>query len=773
MNCNAGLSWRAIVLTLFGLTQARPAAAQEQAPPVASERNPLAGHSMHGEAFNEGPRQRAYLMNGTGGVHIEVTTKSPEAQRFFDQAVGQLHGFWYFEAERSFRQVAAIDTDCAMAYWGMAMANFENEKRAKAFIAKAAERKSRCSRREQLWIDGLNRYFTAGGDATARRREYIRSLETIIHEFPDELEAKAFLAWAIWVNSSRGLAISSHQAVESLLAEIFRTAPMHPAHHFRVHLWDNEKAQRALPSAARCGQSSPAIAHMWHMSGHTYSKLQRYADAAWQQEASARVDHAYMIRDRVLPYQIHNYAHNNQWLVTDLSHVGRVHEAVDLAKNLIEMPRHPRFNHMANFGSAAREGRSRLIEVLTRYELWDEILTLADTSYLEPTELFDEQVRRWRIIGAARLAKGDLARGTAVIAELDAMLRAERAKQDDAAAEAEAKAKRDNQPADKIAAARNAATQPYAGRIRPLENALAELQAHCAIAQGRCREGADQLAKVDGYRKSHLARAYLVAGDPTKAEQLARDAANQGKNEVEPLAQWVDILYRAGKMDEAAAQFKQLQVLAAQADLDVPALRRIDSIASALHQPADWRVPYATPDDVGERPTLDSLGPFRWHPAAAPDWTLRGIDGRDVTRRDYHGKPLVLIFYLGAGCLHCTEQINLFARVTREYTAAGLNLLAISTDTPEAVRKSIETGPQDGGFPFPLVPDPSLQVFKRYRVYDDFELRPLHGTFLIDGAGLIRWQDISYEPFREPKFLLDEARRLLSQPAERTRLARS
>ncbi len=70
-------------------------------------------------------------MGGTGNVHFPVTTRVSEAQQFFDQGVGQLHGFWYFEAERSFRQVLLLDPDCAMAYWGMAMANTNNDKRAK------------------------------------------------------------------------------------------------------------------------------------------------------------------------------------------------------------------------------------------------------------------------------------------------------------------------------------------------------------------------------------------------------------------------------------------------------------------------------------------------------------------------------------------------------------------------------------------------------------------------------------------------------------------
>jgi hypothetical protein len=38
----------------------------------------------------------------------------------------------------------------------------------------------------------------------------------------------------------------------------------------------------------------------------------------------------------------------------------------------------------------------------------------------------------------------------------------------------------------------------------------------------------------------------------------------------------------------------------------------------------------------------------------------------------------------------------------------------------------------------------------------------LHGTFLIDEEGLVRWQDISYEPFMDTKFLLEEAKRLLA-----------
>ena len=85
----------------------------------------LPGHSSHGESFNEGPRRRIPLTPGCGDVTFPVTTASPEAQQWFNQGVAQIHGFWYWEAERSFRTALVLDPACVMAHWGMAVANIE------------------------------------------------------------------------------------------------------------------------------------------------------------------------------------------------------------------------------------------------------------------------------------------------------------------------------------------------------------------------------------------------------------------------------------------------------------------------------------------------------------------------------------------------------------------------------------------------------------------------------------------------------------------------
>ena len=98
-----------------------------------------------------------------------------------------------------------------------------------------------------------------------------------------------------------------------------------------------------------------------------------------------------------------------------------------------------------------------------------------------------------------------------------------------------------------------------------------------------------------------------------------------------------------------------------------------------------------------------------------------------------------------------------------QYTDAGLSIMAISSEPLDILKGSLAKLSQNESIPFRLAADPELSVFKAYRVFDDFENMPLHGTFLLDADALVRWHDISYEPFLNTKFLLDEARRLLDK----------
>ncbi|HLQ43300.1 MAG TPA: redoxin domain-containing protein, partial [Planctomycetaceae bacterium] len=685
----------------------------------------------------------------------------PEAQAFFNQGVGQLHGFWYFEAERSFRQVAMLDANCAMAYWGMAYANIENRGRAAKFIVNAVEKKGSASRREQLFIDALADYLKDDKRKDEERRKaYIAGLEKILLEFPDDIEAKALLVVFLYQSKDKGVPITSQFAVDALIGEIFQKQPMHPAHHYRIHLWDNHKAEKALESAARCGQASPRIAHMWHMPGHTYSELKRWADAAWQQEASSRTDHAHMMRDRVLPDQIHNYAHNQEWLIRNLIFLGRSKSALDLAKNMLEQPRHPKFNSLSK--GSGKFGRERLLQVIETFELWDEAVSLTNAMYLEPTEQSTEQTTRARLLGIAHYHRGEFAQVDERLNELDAIASKLEEKAQVDANESEKKARDDKKSDADIVKAKEDKLKQSRELVKPVEHALAELRGVLLLARGETDKAREQFEKANDLPTLRLAKYQFLCGQHDKCAQTLSAAVKSAEAEVAPLAVQVDLLRRMNKLDDAKAAFAKLRSVAGFADLDSPLLARLASLAKEQGWPDDWRTPAPPSTDVGERPMLDSLGPFRWSPSPAADWSLPAPGDKTLSLADYRGRPVVVIFYLGSGCLHCVEQLQKFAPKANDFQQAGLSIVAISTEDLVSLSTSIANVSKEGQFPIPLVADPEQRVFKAYRAYDDFEKQPLHGTFLIDGAGLVCWQDISFEPFQDVDFVLTEAKRLLS-----------
>ena len=63
------------------------------------------------------------LLQGLGPHTRSITTKSPLAQKYFDQGLNLLFGFAHGASIRSFKEAARLDPECAMAHWGIALAS--------------------------------------------------------------------------------------------------------------------------------------------------------------------------------------------------------------------------------------------------------------------------------------------------------------------------------------------------------------------------------------------------------------------------------------------------------------------------------------------------------------------------------------------------------------------------------------------------------------------------------------------------------------------------
>lgn len=720
----------------------------------------LPGHSEHGEAFNDGPRQAAVLIPGCGeAVKFPISTKKPEAQQFFTQGVGQVHGFWYYEAERSFRQVAALDPDSAMAYWGMAMANVNNDKRAKAFTAKATALKDKATPREKQWIAMLEKLYNDDKrDKKQRSLDCIADLETLVQDDPKDIEAKAFLVWRIWFSRTEA-PISSLQAVDALLDQIFAAAPNHPAHHYRIHLWDQSKPKLALTSGANCGQAAPAIAHMWHMPGHTFSKLKRMDDAAWQQEAATRTDHAYMIRSFILPDQIHNYAHNEEWLIRTYNDLGRAKDAIGLAHSLIANPRHPANNTLDKQSTSASYGRTRLIDTLIKWELWDALKDFTATPAGHPSH----DITRLRAAGLSAYHLGDAKSLAAALKSAEAItIKPEPAKTTTTTTTTS------SPKTTKPAAPAKPQETP---EVKAKKSTLAELKALAALLDPKHAK-ADTTKLLDALKdtdtpKERQAAYWLKTGNKTKAADLAKSFSQ----DLYGLAAKAETLHACGKPDDAKKAFEETRKSAFAMDRDLPVAKRLDTLAKAFAITGDWPSPAPKRTDSGKRPDIRVLGPVHWHPPTAPVFEALTLDNKPVKSTDFTTqKPTLFLFYLGHDCGHCVEQIQAFSKVAKDFDKAGIQLVAVTTEPTQVagkIREKLQLK-KDAPLPFPILSDSSSNAFKAVRARDDFENELLHATLLIDQSGRQRWQDVSWQPFTNTKFLLEESQRLLRLPSTST-----
>jgi hypothetical protein len=80
----------------------------------------LAGCASHRESS---PSPSPAALPRLGNHHFKVTTRWPEAQRAFDRGLTLAYSFLHYPAEQEFRRAAAIDPDCALAWWGVALVN--------------------------------------------------------------------------------------------------------------------------------------------------------------------------------------------------------------------------------------------------------------------------------------------------------------------------------------------------------------------------------------------------------------------------------------------------------------------------------------------------------------------------------------------------------------------------------------------------------------------------------------------------------------------------
>jgi len=402
------------------------------------------------------PSLPAKLLAGVGVTNMPVTTKSSEAQKFFNQGVAQLHSFWAIEAERSFLQAAALDPDMAMAYWGIAVAAAGDYRptfqllrdpydggrasspysapavdpkardrngaaisgavRAREAIEKAMAMRDRVTERERLYI--ISQAVRRDPKLKDRDVAYVAALRTLVNVYPDDNEARSFLGLALLNGYDPVTKAPRDGTLEGLrlLEQIVERHDDHfGAHHYLIHGYEGgptpEKAWRACERYPRL---VPNVPHALHMPGHIYAQTDRIDDAIAAFSAAAHNERGYMAADILYPNGHHG--HNVHFLVHALNLEGRFRDSMEQVRHLLGFRETPRERAGDSQRVTWRQGYYGLVKTLVRFEKWDQILDEATIPiYEKPVQ------RAWRAwgIGLAAAAKGDRDRARTALAELE------------------------------------------------------------------------------------------------------------------------------------------------------------------------------------------------------------------------------------------------------------------------------------------------------------------------------------------------------------------
>jgi tetratricopeptide (TPR) repeat protein len=310
----------------------------------------LAAAAVHYE-----PANSARLYEGLGKVHLPITTANPLAQRYFDQGLAFAYGFNHAAAITSFREAQRLDPNCAMCFWGEAMAHGPNINapmdpavNARAVgLARYAHWLARNATDQEKTLTAamLERYAPEpDSDRAALDVAYADAMLAAAAAYPDSddislLAAEAAMdtrPWDYWT-ADKSAQPRIGEAVRLVEAVIARNAEHPQAAHLYIHLMeDGPDPKRAEAAADKLAKPlAPTAGHLVHMPAHIYYRLGRWKDSIQANVAASRADEAWIkdSGDRGL-VRYGYYPHNVHFIVASAQMAGDMATAIREARKL-------------------------------------------------------------------------------------------------------------------------------------------------------------------------------------------------------------------------------------------------------------------------------------------------------------------------------------------------------------------------------------------------------------------------------------------------------
>jgi tetratricopeptide (TPR) repeat protein len=325
---------------------------------------------------------------GLGTFSRKVTTTSPQAQAYFNQGLAFLYAFNHDESIRAFRRASEIDPKCAMALWGLALANGPHinnmmvppEREKAAFDALAKARTLGGSAVEKVLIEALSTRYAdpQPADRTALNQAYANAMRTAWKSYPKDADVGALFAeslanlrpWDLWLPD--GQPQPGTEELVSTVEAVLSIDPRHPfANHLMIHAVEaSPHPERADRAADALRDLQPGLGHMVHMPSHIDIRRGRWQEGILANAKAIGADRRYAAKAPEQGFYRLYMSHNHHMLTYAAMMTGQSALALKTIREMVaDIP--------LDFfkGNPWADGLlASPLEVLMRFGRWDEIL---------------------------------------------------------------------------------------------------------------------------------------------------------------------------------------------------------------------------------------------------------------------------------------------------------------------------------------------------------------------------------------------------------------
>lgn len=373
----------------------------------------------------------APLFEDLGGHGHPITTDVGLAQSYFDQGLVLCYAFNHAEAVRSFEAALTIDPECAMCFWGKALALGPNINKpmadddvATAFeaVQQAQRFADATTKVEQALIGALAKRYASEPveDRSELDRAYAEAMAEVAASFPEDGDVQTLYAEALmdtmpWNYWTEDLAPKPEtEVVLAALESVMAAHPDHPgASHLYIHAVEaSSTPERAEAAADRLGDLVPGSGHLVHMPSHIYLRLGRYQDASVANQRAAAADEAYIAACNAQGfYPALYYPHNIHFLWFTAALEGGSAMSIEAGEKVVENVSIEQVSAFPNLESFLPVPLYSLV----RFGRWDEILERpepqGDLMFLEAMSHYAR--------GLARAAKGEITDARSELAAIE------------------------------------------------------------------------------------------------------------------------------------------------------------------------------------------------------------------------------------------------------------------------------------------------------------------------------------------------------------------